>query len=48
MGWSNYPENWEKDVEPIEVLDIDKVPTKLIVGTKYHCSWASHAGMVWI
>ena len=48
MGWSNYPENWEKDVEPIEVLDIDKIPTELVVGTKYHCTWASHPGMVWI
>lgn len=48
MGWSNYPENWEKDVEPIEILDIDRVPTELVVGTKYHCTWASKPGMVWV
>ena len=38
MSWSNYPENWEKDVPHIEILDIDRVPTELIIGTKYHCT----------
>ena len=48
MSWSNYPENWEKDEPHIEILDIDKVPTELVVGTKYHCTWASSKGMVWV
>lgn len=48
MGWSNYPENWEKDAPHIEILDIDRVPTELTVGTKYHCTWASSKGMVWV
>jgi uncharacterized C2H2 Zn-finger protein len=48
MGWSNFPENWEKDVPQIEITDIDRVPTELIIGTKYHCTWAFSKGMVWI
>lgn len=48
MGWSNYPENWEKDAPQIEILDIDRVPIELTVGTKYHCTWASSKGMVWV
>ena len=48
MGWSNFPENWETDCPTIEILDIDRVPIELTVGTKYHCTWASHTGMVWV
>ena len=49
MGWNNFPENWETDAKPqIEILDIDKVPTELIIGTRYHCTWASKPGMVWV
>jgi len=48
MSWSNFPENWETDCPTIEILDIDKVPTELVVGTKYHCTWASKPGMVWV
>jgi hypothetical protein len=48
MGWSNFPENWEKDVPQIEITDIDRVPTELIIGTKYHVTWASKPGMVWV
>lgn len=49
MGWSNFPENWETDSKPqIEILDIDRVPIELTVGTKYHCTWASKPGMVWV
>lgn len=48
MGWSNFPENWEIDAPQIEILDIDRVPIELTVGTKYHCTWASHTGMVWV
>lgn len=48
MGWSNFPENWETDSPTIEILDIDRVPTELVVGTKYHCTWASSKGMVWV
>jgi hypothetical protein len=49
MSWSNFPENWETESKPeIEILDIDKVPNELIIGTKYHCTWASSKGMVWI
>ncbi len=47
MGWNNFPENWETDAPQIEILDIDRVPTELIVGTKYHVTWASKPGMVW-
>ena len=43
-----YPENWEKDVPHIEVLEIDRIPSELRVGQKYHCTWASHPGMVWV
>lgn len=48
MGWSNFPENWEKDAPQIEILDIDRVPTELTVGTKYHVTWASSKSMVWV
>lgn len=48
MGWSNYPENWEKDSPQIEVLEIDRIPTQLNIGEKYHCSWANSRGMVWV
>lgn len=49
MSWNNFPENWEKDSKPeIEILDIDRVPAELTVGTKYHCTWASNRGMVWV
>lgn len=49
MSWNNFPENWEKDSKPeIEILDIDRVPTELTMGTKYHCTWASKRGMVWV
>lgn len=48
MSWSNFPENWEKDCPTIEILDIDRVPIELTVGTKYHCTWASKPGMVWV
>lgn len=49
MSWSNFPENWETEGKPeIEILDIDRVPTELIIGTKYHCTWASKPGMVWV
>ena len=48
MSWSNFPENWETDSRIVEVLDIDKVPAELKVGAKYHCTWASKPGMVWV
>jgi hypothetical protein len=48
MGWDNFPENWETDAPQIEILDIDKVPIELTVGTKYHCTWAFSKGMVWV
>lgn len=48
MGWNNFPENWEKDIPEIEILDIDRIPKELKIGTKYHCTWASHPGMVWV
>jgi len=49
MGWNNFPENWETDGKPqIEILDVDKIPKELKIGNKYHCSWASSKGMVWI
>lgn len=48
MGWNNYPENWEKDSPQIEVLEIDRIPAELKIGEKYHCSWASSRGMVWV
>ena len=27
------------DEPVIEILDIDRVPIELTVGTKYHCTW---------
>lgn len=48
MSWSNFPENWEKDAPEITILDTDKVPIELIIGTRYHCTWASKPGMVWV
>ena len=48
MSWSNFPENWETDSPVIEILDIDKVPIELVVGIKYHVTWASKPGMVWV
>ena len=49
MGWNNYPENWEKDCAPQEpILEIDRIPTKLNLGEKYHCSWANSKAMVWV
>lgn len=46
MSWNNYPENWEKEIEPIEILEIDRIPQQLNIGEKYHCSWANN-GCVW-
>lgn len=43
MSWSNFPENWEKDAEIIEILDEDKIPKKLIIGENYHTSWQSNS-----
>ena len=48
MGWNNYPENWEKDAPLIEILEIDRIPKELVLGEKYHCSWAQSRGMVWV
>jgi hypothetical protein len=48
MSWNNFPENWEKDALIIEILENDKVPIELIIGTRYHCTWASKPGMVWV
>jgi len=41
MSWSNFPENWEKDVEEVKILPEDKIPKKLLIGENYHTSWQS-------
>jgi len=48
MGWNNFPENWEKDIKTIKILPEDTIPKKLVIGNKYHLSWASNKAMVWI
>ena len=48
MSWSNFPENWEKDVETIVILPEDTIPKQLVIGNKYHLSWASNKAMVWV
>jgi uncharacterized C2H2 Zn-finger protein len=47
MSFNNFPENWERDAEIVEILECDTIPTRLEIGTKYHCSWAKSKGMVW-
>jgi len=48
MSWNNFPENWEGDAEVVEVLECDKVPIELTIGTLYHCIWTTSKGMVWV
>lgn len=48
MSWNNYPENWETESIEIKILPEDHTPKKLIVGDKYHVSWANNNAMVWI
>lgn len=47
MGWNNFPENWETECNTPNILEIDKIPQKYIIGDKYHCNWASSNAMVW-
>lgn len=39
MSWDNFPENWEKDVQTIKVLDEDRIPQNIKIGETYHTSW---------
>ena len=48
MSWNNFPENWETDCNTPNILEIDKIPQKYIIGDKYHCSWATSNKLVWI
>tara|TARA_R110000822_G_scaffold227017_2_gene359696 strand:- start:1276 stop:1551 length:276 start_codon:yes stop_codon:yes gene_type:complete len=32
----------------IKVLEIDSIPTQYVIGNKYHLSWASNRGYVWV
>ncbi len=47
MSWSNFPENWEKDVEEVKILPEDYIPKKLDIGRKYHTSWQSNPRYAW-
>lgn len=47
MSWSNFPENWEKDVPEIKILDEDKIPKKIKIGETYHTSWQSNTRFKW-
>jgi len=47
MGWNNFPENWEKDIEMIKILPEDYIPKKLDIGRKYHTSWQSNPRFSW-
>jgi hypothetical protein len=44
---SNYPENWEKDITPREILLKDELVQVPIIGNTYHISWARNKGMCW-
>lgn len=44
---SNYPENWEKDITPKEILLEDELVQTPKIGSTYHISWASKKGMCW-
>lgn len=48
MSWNNFPENWEKDVKTIVILPEDTILKQLVIGSKYHLSWASSKSMVWV
>lgn len=32
----------------VEILPVDYIPKEFVVGRKYHLSWATNRGMVWI
>ena len=34
-------------MEHIEILENDRIPKKLVIGQKYHCTWAN-TGCVWV
>ena len=48
MSWNNFPENWETECKTPDILEIDKIPQKYIIGDKYHCNWATSNKLVWI
>lgn len=48
MGYSNFPENWETECTTPNIIEIDKIPQKYVIGDKYHCSWATSNKLVWI
>jgi len=48
MGWNNFPENWETESNTPDILEIDKIPQKYIIGDKYHCNWATSNKLVWV
>ena len=31
----------------IQILEIDRIPKKLVIGRQYHCTWANHPKMKW-
>lgn len=48
MSWNNFPENWETECKTPEILEIDKIPQKYVIGDKYHCDWATSNKLVWV
>ena len=48
MSWNNFPENWETECNTPDILEIDKIPQKYIIGDKYHCNWETSNKLVWI
>ncbi len=48
MGYSNFPENWETECTTPNIIEIDRIPQKYVIGDKYHCNWATNNKLVWI
>lgn len=43
-----YSEIFDENSKLIPALPEDRIPKKLVVGEKYHISWASDHKMVWV
>jgi len=44
----SYPENWLQDSNRLPMIDTDYIPKQLIIGNKYHLSWAASKAMIWV
>ena len=48
MSRNNFPENWKTEYNTPNIIEIDKIPQKYVIGDKYHCSWATNNKLVWV